>query len=231
MNISQKKFSAVLLAACVASALSIQAQTLIDTFSYAGGALNPATYGVGVYQPANLISDTGSTGGGGIGVTNMNAGGGLGSSSYSEGYGGIYTLGSTPTFSYSTNTVLTGVETVTISLLSGGLTGFALESVKLNYNLGGTQALQALSFSSVAGGSVDSPLGVMPVTLYTWTWNVSELGAINALNLRWGAGQHVFIDEIIVTQAVPEPSTYVLIGLGLVAVVFLRKRLRSGTSV
>lgn len=215
-----------LAAICVVATVSIQAQTLTDTWSYAGGGLSPATYG-GTYRPASLIPDTGSAPGASITYTGMTLGG-LGSSTYPEGYGGIYTFFSTDvSFTLQNTNILSGTQTITISILAGGGEpgGYYDDSVLLDFNLGNS-GLESSSFSSIYIGPVETPIGPQVMTRYIWTWDVSALGASTAYSATWSAGAHVFISEVSTMQAVPEPSSILLAGLGFGVVLYLRKRKR-----
>lgn len=228
MKVVFKKFFA-LAAVCAATALSAQGQTLVDTWSYAGGGLSPATYG-GVYRPASLEPDAASDSGASIGVTGWTSGG-LGSSGYPEGYGGIYTFNSLSTsFNLQTSNVLSGVQTITISFLSGGNTSYAANSIALNYNIGNV-GLASTSFLPQDMGIVDTPIGPTEMTRYTWTWNVVGLGSSTGFSASWTSGNHTFFDEVNLVQAVPEPSTYALIGLGLGMAFVLRKRSRKSSTL
>lgn len=63
--------------------------------------------------------------------------------------------------------------------------------------------------------------------IVTWTWtglNYSPTGDNNFSISVTSAGNHVSVDAI---QAVPEPSTYALIGLGLAALYFFRPQARN----
>ena len=215
----------ILTVVCAATVLSAQAQTLVDVWSFEGGGLDPVTYG-GNFRPATLNPDAGSAPGAGITYTGMTSGG-LGSSTVPEGYGGIYTNNSSSVaFTLQTTNVLSNIETITVSFLSGGLTTFSETSLTLNYNLGNVGVASSSYLPPVLIGPVETPIGPVPMTLYTWTWDVSEFGLSTGFSLNWSSGVHTFVGDINMTQAVPEPSTYVLIGVGLGIMLVLRKRSR-----
>lgn len=231
MKVISKKLFA-LAAVCASTVLSAQAQTLVDTWSYLGGGLSPATYG-GVYRPASLDPDAASDSGASIAVSGWTSGG-LGSSGFPEGYGGIYTLFSASTvFTIQTTNVLTNVETISVSFLSGGGTSYDENSLLLNYNIGNVGLAQT-SFLAVDEGIVDTPIGDTEVTRYTWTWDVSGLGPSTGFSVvNWTSGVHTFFNEISMTQtqAVPEPSTYALVGMGFGIALVLRMRSRKHSNL
>lgn len=218
-----------LLAIGLVTLVSAQAQTLTSTWTYAGGGLNPATYG-GNFQPDVLNPDTGSTSGGSIAMSGFTSGG-LGSSGYPDGYGGIYTFFSDNTsYVLSTTTILGGVDEVTISLWAGGgfpaLIAYTATSLHLDYN-GGSQQLVSSSFDNSVTQEVSTPLGLQTLTLYTWTWTgISDLGALTSLSTQWDTqgNQHVFMTDISLTQAIPEPSTLALLLAGGTLFALRRKR-------
>lgn len=228
-----KHIGALVLATGILLAQSVQAQTLVNSWTLAGGGLNPATYG-GAFRPATLIPDASASNGATIGQTGLTSGG-LGSNT-AGAYGGIYTFFSTNvSFTLQANTVLDGVETITLSFLAGdGAPAYTYNSSSLVLNFNGLNpAVAATDFDAVTGIIVDSPIGPQSLTQYTWTWDVSELGASTGFSTSWGtqpaqgptpAQQHVFYTDITLTQAVPEPSAVCLIAMGGVAVLFRRKR-------
>lgn len=212
------------------------AQTLVDTWSYSGGGLDPATYS-GTFRPNPLTPDTGSTGGGTISVSGMGGSGGLGSNGVPAGYGGYYTFFNTnASFTMQTTTILAGLDTITFSLLIGGgdptLITFAQGTVTLNYN-GSNPAVVSSGFNVGTSIVLSTPIGPQTVTPYTWTWtNLSALGATTGFSTAWNtqgatpqANNHIFIGEVSATQAIPEPTAVVLIALGGAALT-LRRRSR-----
>ena len=226
-KVVMKKF--LMPALVCAMALSAQAQTLVDTWSNSGGGLNLATYG-GEYRPAVLTPDTGSAPGAGITYTGVTSGG-LGSITVPEGYGGFYTNNSSSVaFTLQTSNVLTGATTITLSFLSGGIGTFSASSVTLSYNVGHSNVASS-SYGAVPAGLVDTPIGEVPMTTYTWSWDVSSFGPSTGLTLNWGTGVHTFFDQVTMTQAVPEPSTYALLGLGLGVAFVLRRRSRKSSTL
>lgn len=220
---------------------SVQAQTQTDSWTYVGGALHPDTYSAlgtpGKYRPATLIPDALAANGATIGVTGQGSSGGLGSSGFPDGYGVYYTFFSAPvTFTLQTANVLAGIDTITVSLSAGGgnptLLTYNASSLALNYNP--TYSNQAAStFSQVSLGLVDTPIGETAMTQYTWTWNVSALGASSGFSTTWTTGyQHSAFGEFQLTQqSVPEPSSVVLAALGMAGLSSLRRRPRQSARV
>lgn len=208
---------------------SADAQTLVNTWTVAGGGLAPATYDNG-YRPATLVSDTGSTGEAVIAMSGLTSGG-LGSSSFPGGYGGIYTFFSTGlALNLQVTDVLEGIDEVSFTFLAGGgsptLVSYLQNSISLSYNLA-NPAVTSSAFSAISGIVVDSPIGEQQLTSYTWTWsNLSSLGESDAFSIAWNSqGQaHVFMTDVSVTQAIPEPSVFGLLALGAAAVGWWRRR-------
>ena len=225
MRVSLKKLFAVFF---LSASVSASAQTLVETWTYAGGALNPSTYG-GNYRPSELFAD-GLTGGT-ITPSGMGDFGGLGSGTWPSGYGGYYTFLSEPSFTLEIPTVLPGVNTITISITVGGgnpqFVEYDASSLVLNYNAENT-ALASSSFLSQSSGLVDTPLGPMEMTIFSWTWTgLADLGLSTEFSTSWDTqGQeHVFFNAFSVTQAVPEPSIVGLLAVSGALFVLRRKRL------
>jgi hypothetical protein len=214
---------------CAMSAAN--AQTLANTWTVAGGGLDPAAYG-GNYLPATLVADTGSTGNATIAMSGLTSGG-LGSSSFPSGYGGIYTFFSTwLSLNLQVTDVLEDIDEVSVTFLAGGgnptPVSYLQDSIALNYNLA-NPAVTSDDFSTISGIVVDSPIGPQNLTSYTWTWSdLSSMGASDAFSVAWGGqGQaHVFMTDISVSQAIPEPSVIGLLAIGAAALGWMHRRRR-----
>lgn len=212
---------------------STQGQTLTDVWSFAGGGLDPATYG-GEYRPASLLPDPGSNNGASIVATGLEVvpfgSGGLGSGS-TGAYGGLYTFfAETAAFSMGTTTLLEGLDTITFSFLAGGgspaLVSYEASSLRLNFNVANPN-LASSAFAAIPGIVVESPNEDQDLTRYTWTWTgLSTLGASSGFSTSWDAqgNEHVFYTDFILTQAVPEPSVPALVTVGVVMGILRRKR-------
>ncbi len=206
-----------------------QAQTLVNSWSYLGGGLDPATYG-GNNQPATLVPDTGFSNGATIALSGITTGG-LGSPTFGP-YGGIYTFFSAnPSMVLSATTIMDGVDEITISFYAGDgdpVMAYDASLLTLDYNVANS-SVGATSFDVVTGIVISSPLGPQNVSYYTWTWSdVSSLGVTTGFSTSWDTqgSQHVFYDDISVVQAVPEPSVLGLVVLGG-ALLTLGKRRRA----
>lgn len=230
MRITLSKLLAVV---GVATLVSAQAQIQVDAWTFAGGGLDPATYG-GNFRPTPILPDAASNNGATITASNLVVvpfgSGGLGSSG-AGAYGGIYTFfAEGASFTMQTTTIMDGVDTITFSFLAGGgnptLIEYDASSLTLNYN-GSNPSVASSSFSTISGIIVESPIGQQELTQYTWTWtNVSALGPTTGFSTAWDAqGQeHAFYTDFTLTQAVPEPSVLGLLALGGAVCVLRRKR-------
>ncbi len=207
----------------LASQAFLHSAPLIDMWTFAGGGLDPATYG-GNFRPdpinPDALSDNGATiVATGLVVTPFGSGG-LGSNS-AGAYGGIYTFfAENSSYVLSTSTILDSLDTITISFLAGGgspsLVSYDSSSLTLNYNEA-NPTLASNGFGTVSGIIVDSPIGEQDLTEYTWTWTgLSALGSTTGFSTSWDTqgNEHVFFTDFTLTQAVPEPSTIGLIVLG-----------------
>jgi hypothetical protein len=227
------KLPALFTAALAALTLTAaHASTLVDTWTYDGGGLDPATYG-GNYKPATLVGDATSTGDAIITGVSAFTSGGIGSSGFPDGYGGIYTFFGSGTLTVQTSTVLADVDTITFSLLAGGgsptpLT-FTQPSLALNFNAGNT-AVAASSFNAGDTVVVSSPIGNQTLTPYTWTWDVGALGGSSSFSFDIvipEASHHSFLSDFALTQtsAVPEPAAFAAFaGLGALLLAAFRRR-------
>lgn len=220
--LDMKRKFAVLAAATIVSLASVQAQTLVDTWSYNGGGLNPATYS-GSFQPAILYPDASANSGATISLSGLTSGG-LGSSGFPEGYGGVYTFFSDEVnFGLESSNLLSDVGTITLSFLAGGGTTYNAGDLLLNFNAE-NPALGSVSFTPQSAGQVSTPIGNVSVTLYTWTWDVSGLGLSDGFSIGWSALPHTFFNNITLTQAVPEPTVLGLISVGMSCLLLRRRR-------
>ncbi|MFY8216465.1 MAG: PEP-CTERM sorting domain-containing protein, partial [Chthoniobacterales bacterium] len=200
------------------------AQTLVDHWDYVGGAFNPATYG-GAYRPPVLLPNAAENSGATLVLSNL-ASGGLGSNSFPQGYGGIYTFFSQDVgFAMQTANVLPGLQTISASFRSGGgVYGSTSLLLALNSE---NLAVASNSYSALDMGEVESPIGPVEMFQHTWTWDVASLGASTGFSLQWTGHEHEFLNEVSLTQAIPEPSTLVMLGLGGVLVLReIRRRAR-----
>jgi hypothetical protein len=151
--------------------------------------------------------------------------GGLGSSGNGP-YGGIYSFFSTGlTLSLQATDILQNLDQITFKFFAGTVI-YSQESIKLDYNLEHS-AIASTQFSAIPGTIVDTPIGEQSLTAYTWTWsNLSSMSSATNFNINWNAigTPHAFITDISVVQAIPEPSTYVLLVFGVTALTLWKAR-------
>lgn len=225
----------ILVAGLVSLAMSsTNAQVLTNTWTLAGGGLNPTNYGNN-FRPATLVSDTGSTGTATIAMSGLTSGG-LGTTNPSNPgpYGGIYAfLSRNLALNLQVSNVSAGLSEISLTFLAGGgspVLSYTNNSLSLNFNAT-NPATASSSFTAVSGFEFDSPvMGTQILTSYNWTWtNLSRLGSSSSFSIAWAAtNQHSFITDVRVTQVIPEPSTSALLGIVVLAGSFLlfRRRLR-----
>ena len=210
---------------------SASAQVLTNTWTLAGGGLNPTNYGNN-FRPATLVSDTGSTGTASIGMSGLTnslgaPSGGLGSSGLGA-YGGIYSFFSSGlNLNLQATNISAGLSQITLRFLAGGgspALSYSNSSLTLNYNPTNLTVASS-SFSAVSSGQTNTPVGLLELTNYTWSWtNLSLLGSASAFSIAWRAPvEHAFITDISLTQTVPEPSVFVLLALGVACCFFMRR--------
>ena len=146
-----------LLSGVIFSASLLHGQTMVNSWTFSGGGLDPASYG-GNFRPSNFVSDSGSTGTAVLSISGLTSGG-LGSSTLGS-YGGLYTFFSTNvTLGLQVTGILAGIDEITLRLVAGGgspaLT-YSQNSLTLNYNLD-HPGLVASTLATVANIKVPSP--------------------------------------------------------------------------
>lgn len=216
MKMNRFKYALEMLILTGLLAVSVRAQTIVDTFSDSGGAWTSSNQpdfvaaspgGGTLYTDQAILEGTNNSGSntGAVWTSTISSGTNQGSGLYGDYY---YTFFSTPAISISTTNVLAGVDTITFTLVSNAT--FTSSSVGLTFN--GTQT--ANDFDSEMVG-YDSEFNVN-IYLYTWTWDVSTVTSTGSFSLDWTTpGYHTAYFSAEVIQAVPEPSTYALMALGL----------------
>lgn len=211
----------VMVLAWAVMVFSAQAQTLVDSWTYAGGGLDPATYGS--YTPTTLVADTSANNGATIGIAGTMSGvAGLGHEFFDD-YEGFYAFSSALSYTLSSGTILSGVQSISFSFVSYD---YVQGSLLLDYN-GSHTNLTSTSFATpVSLPAYPSPIGPVDMFRYTWTWDVSTLGSTTGFDIKWAvaSGSHNFMMDFHLTQAVPEPSVAGLMALGPGVLWLLRGR-------
>lgn len=166
------------------------------------------------YNGGNAPDQAGSTGNGTITQTTPGPGteGSLGPFVIG-GFGNIYSPDSVNTFRLDDTTPFTLGRVVFQVRNSTGTTPFDFESVRLQYDNGnGAQSIYASRQD--LGGNASA-----------WDWNVSGLN-ISSYSIFFNAsGTSLSLDAVALdTQAVPEPSTWALVGMGVAGILTLRRR-------
>lgn len=155
---------------------------------------------------------------------------------YSGGYSATANT-SGASFLASDSTVVAGLQTVVFQIEIVQAYGYDFYNnvlPTLSYN-GGNQKIAA-DYNAILGqyqnGTFETPDGIQPlyVTLYGLQWDLSGITTpITSVEITWTTVQHSVIysaqldQSSTFTQVVPEPSTYALIGLGLGALLFMRR--------
>jgi len=165
--------------------------------------------------------------------------------------GGVYTFFSQTDFTVSSTTPLSGLKTLVFQLnLATGLTGAfggspadysATGTPKLTLQIsgGGSYVAQAATYSLLEDSSTTFVAAIGTNTdVHTWgyQWDLSAVsGTITGYTINFESAYHTVIQGADVTQStsilgsnvlttVPEPSTYMLMALGLGAIFYLHRR-------
>lgn len=169
------------------------------------------------------IAATSGTGGG-----SLNKVSGLG---FPSNGGGIYVGGMTSgtgTYAISDSVALAGLETVVFQLEIEGVGADwtdVLQGLSLSYN-GGVQAL-TYQYSQVVSAINTGTMFGQPSTRFTlaYQWDLTAIvGPVSSFNIAWTGAEHSIASNIqmnqgdTMLQVVPEPSTWLLFGLGVAAI-------------
>lgn len=160
----------------------------------------------------------------------------LGKGFTTDGFGGgIYVFGSGPsgggTFSILDSSPVLGLETVLFQIdLEGVGSGWEdYFTVSLNYN-GGSQALAYTYQTTFATGPANGPQGSTR-EIVAFQWDLTGVPtAITSYSIQWSANEHSLFYEMqvnqsdVMTQVVPEPSTWATLMLGGVVLIVLHRR-------
>jgi hypothetical protein len=205
--------------------LAASATTQIDRWSTDGGAWDD-TVQTGWVSSNLLNPDTSADSGASLHVserptaTSLAPTGGL----YDTFY---YTFSTTPTFTLSTDKVLSDLTTVTFDFsYSAGLTNVEAIGLTLNFNASHT-SLTADSLTVGSSETINTTFGEQTFTNYSFTWNVLGLGTTDTLSISWNLGQHNAFNGVTLTQAsaVPEPAAFAAFaGLGVLVLALIRRR-------
>lgn len=181
-----------------------------------------------------------NTAGSGDAELNKSSGGGYLASEgiYSGGFSGTPNT-SGANFLVSDSTIVSDIQTAVFQIEIGQAYGYDFYNnvlPTLSYNGGDQQITASYSkiISQYQNGTFEDPItGIdepVYVTLYGLQWDLSSITTpITSLEITWTTVQHSVIYSMQLdqsntfTQVVPEPSTYALIGLGLGALLFMRR--------
>lgn len=212
-------------AVAVVTLVSAHAQTLTHSWTFDGGAFDPATYG-GNFKPSALV-EAANPPGSVLSIANYGTAPGLGSSNFPDGYGFFYNLNSTtPVFTIDITNVLADVDTITLSFWAGDYlapgfgTNWSQTFLTLDYG-DANPAVVAVDYSKTPAEGSDFGTA----SIYSWTFDVSGLAATTEFSVVIsGFGPHTPIKDISVVQVVPEPTVVTLAALGASGMLFLRRR-------
>jgi len=212
-----------------------KAQTLVDSWTYDGGGLAPATYGN--YKPATLVADPSANNGAVINIAGTQEFfAGLGTNEYGPGedYGGYYTFDNALSFSVSSGTLLAGLESISFSFYSSY--DYLQGALRLDFN-GSNANLISDDFAIGDEFIYDNPVvpvGAVTMYHYTWTWDVSTLGSTTGFTINWSvaSSSHNFMMDYQLTQTevIPEPSAAGLLAMGSGGMLWLLRSRRNRVS-
>ncbi len=145
--------------------------------------------------------------------------------------GSLYTFNQSPALTITSNGVLDGVKYIQLTI-SSTVTGFSSGSVAFDFD----GSFSLISFNEHALGPVVVPvMGALEAYQANWIFAVDANVDPADFTLSWTTpGAHRAYIDITLTQsveAIPEPSTWALLGVGLVAAVWISRRRKATLSV
>jgi len=210
--------------------------------------------GMTMWNPVNSLTHSGVDGFAQLKKIANGAGGGpygASGSIYFGGFGGTPNTNG-GTLAVADATPVSGLESIVLQLQFGeasgydffdaGTAGYDLSDFPLLYINGSEVAIQAGYVNKVVQaftGTVEMPSGIEPVYVNLWAfqWDLSGVtDPITSFEIQFKGVEHsqlygIRLDQSdtftqVVPEAVPEPSTWLLLGLGLTALVVFRVRSR-----